>query len=98
MQQAREVAIAGLYCGGEDLWWPLWHVAAAAIPGQGCYCAVWGCVNSSLQLSSGSVVTVSGGSDTVGAHGQKKGESYSQGIRGSVGSLCLWGDNMNMSL
>ena len=25
------------------------------------------------------------------AHGQKKGESYSQGIRGSVVSLCLWG-------
>ena len=28
-EQASEVAIAGLYCGGEELWWPQWHVAAA---------------------------------------------------------------------
>ena len=34
MQQAREVAIAGLHCGGEELWWPLWCVAAA-IAGPG---------------------------------------------------------------
>ena len=53
---------------------------------------MWGGVNSSLQLSSGSVATVSGGNNTGGAHGQKKKESYSQGIRGSVGTLCLWGD------
>ena len=59
---------------------------------------MWGGVNSSLQLSSGSVATVSGGSITVGAHGQKKEESYSQGIRGSFGSLRLWGDVVNMSL
>ena len=29
MQQASEVAIVGLHCGGEGLWWTLWHVAAA---------------------------------------------------------------------
>ena len=23
--QASEVAIAGLYCGGEQLWWQLWN-------------------------------------------------------------------------
>ena len=33
------MAIAGLYCGGEELWWPLWHVAAAiAGPGVLLYC------------------------------------------------------------
>ena len=29
MQQASEVAIVSLHCGGEGLWWTLWHVAAA---------------------------------------------------------------------
>ena len=60
---------------------------------QGCHCAVWGCVFSTLHKFSGSVSTVCGGSHTVGASGQKKGESESQEIKGeSVESLCLWRD------
>ena len=52
---------------------------------------MWGCVNSSLQLSSGSVATVSGGSNTVGAYGQKKGESGDKRVCWeslSVGGRC----------
>ena len=65
---------------------------------QGCYSAVSGCVFTTLQQSSGSAVTVLSGSKTVGAPGQKKGESYNQGIRGSLGSLCLSRNEMIMSL
>ena len=55
--QASEVAIAGLNCGGEELWWPIWHVAAA-ITGPGVLVCSMGCVLSTLHKSSGSVATV----------------------------------------
>ena len=42
--RASEVAIAGLYCGGEDLLWPLWHVAAARAGSGVLLCCVGVCL------------------------------------------------------
>ena len=90
MQQARKVAIAGLQCGVEGRncggHYGMWQLPWVD---QGCYCAVWGCVNSTPQLFSGSVATVLSGSNTVGAPGEKMGGSCSQGIRGSVGNIVI---------